>query len=126
MQGSLCQSPLSPNGDNFMKMAIKMKNWRYKMAIILSFLNKKYKFRYSKKSFNLDKFTRVIYSFINARRYFRNGEMWWAVGMVEQGATHRQVGEAHGVHHTVVTGPGRGFFSMVHHLGDMLVAEKGQ
>ena len=39
----------------------------------------------------------------NVRRHLSNGEMWRAVGMVEQGATHRQVGEALGVHHTVVT-----------------------
>ena len=37
------------------------------------------------------------------RRHLSEAEMWRAIGMVEQGATHRAVGEDLGVHHSVIT-----------------------
>ena len=42
----------------------------------------------------------------NIRRHFREAELLRAVGMVQQGATYRQVGAALGVHHTVITRAG--------------------
>jgi hypothetical protein len=39
----------------------------------------------------------------NIRRHLIEAELWRAVGMVQQGATFRQIGAAFGVHHTVIT-----------------------
>ena len=39
---------------------------------------------------------------VNVRRHLSEAEMWRAVGMVEQGATYRQVGDVFDVHHTVI------------------------
>jgi hypothetical protein len=39
----------------------------------------------------------------NIRRNLRETDLWRAVGMVQQGAAFRQVGVAHGVHHTFIT-----------------------
>ena len=40
---------------------------------------------------------------VNVRRHLSEAEMWQAVGMVEQGATHLQAGDVFDVHHTVIT-----------------------
>ena len=40
---------------------------------------------------------------VNVRRHLSEAEMWRAVGMVEQGATQRQVGDVFDMHHTVIT-----------------------
>ena len=42
-------------------------------------------------------------AYLNVRRHLSVEEMWRALGMVEQGASHREVGMALCVHHTVVT-----------------------
>ena len=39
---------------------------------------------------------------VNVRRHLSEAEIWRAVGMVEQGATHRQVGDVFDVHHSVI------------------------
>ena len=39
----------------------------------------------------------------NVRRHLSEAELWRAVGMAEQGARHREIGEVFGVDHTVIT-----------------------
>ena len=61
---------------------------------------------------------------VNERRHLSEAEMWRAVGMVEQGATHRQVGDVFDMHHTVITRAWSRFQRMAHQSDVMVVAEK--